>query len=72
MTIQRHFAPISGRFEPESLAGFAGIYSLFADNPLTSSYRTYNYVPTSAAFHRIASTASHLFLIPAATHSLAT
>ena len=28
MTIQRRFAPISGRFEPESLAGLTGIYSL--------------------------------------------
>lgn len=27
MTIQRRFAPISGRFEPESLAGLAGIYN---------------------------------------------
>jgi hypothetical protein len=26
MTIQRRFAPISGRFEPESLAGLTGIY----------------------------------------------
>ena len=26
MTIQRRFAPISGRFEPELLAGLAGIY----------------------------------------------
>jgi len=25
MTIQRRFAPISGRFEPERVAGFAGI-----------------------------------------------
>jgi len=25
MTIQRRFAPISGRFEPELEAGFAGI-----------------------------------------------
>lgn len=28
MTIQRCFAPISGRFEPERVAGFAGISSL--------------------------------------------
>ena len=28
MTIQRRFAPISGRFEPELLAGLAGIYTL--------------------------------------------
>ena len=27
MTIQRRFAPISGRFEPERVAGFAGISS---------------------------------------------
>jgi hypothetical protein len=27
MTIQRRFAPISGRFEPEQVAGFAGIYT---------------------------------------------
>jgi hypothetical protein len=27
MNIQRRFAPIGGRFEPESVAGFAGIYS---------------------------------------------
>ena len=27
MTIQRRFAPISGRFEPELLAGLAGIYT---------------------------------------------
>jgi hypothetical protein len=26
MTIQRRFAPIRGRFEPESLAGLTGIY----------------------------------------------
>jgi hypothetical protein len=26
MIIQRRFAPISGRFEPELLAGLAGIY----------------------------------------------
>jgi hypothetical protein len=26
MTIQRRFAPISGRFEPEQVAGFTGIY----------------------------------------------
>jgi len=26
MTIQRRFAPISGRFETESLAGLTGIY----------------------------------------------
>jgi len=28
MTIQRRFAPISGRFETESLAGLTGIYKL--------------------------------------------
>jgi len=27
MTIQRRFAPIGGRFDPESLAGLTGIYS---------------------------------------------
>jgi len=27
MTIQRRFALISGRFEPELVAGFAGIYT---------------------------------------------
>ena len=26
MKPQRRFAPIGGRFEPESVAGFAGIY----------------------------------------------
>jgi len=26
MTIQRRFAPISGRFEPEQVAGLTGIY----------------------------------------------
>jgi len=26
MTLQRRFAPTGGRFEPESVAGFAGIY----------------------------------------------
>jgi hypothetical protein len=26
MSIQRHFAPISGRFEPEQVAGLTGIY----------------------------------------------
>jgi hypothetical protein len=31
MTIQRRFAPISGRFEPERVAGFAGIYSIGAE-----------------------------------------
>ena len=30
MTIQRRFAPISGRFETEQVAGFAGIYTLAA------------------------------------------
>ena len=29
MTIQRRFAPISGRFEPERVAGFAGIYNQY-------------------------------------------
>jgi len=28
MTIQRRFAPIGGRFDPESLAGLTGIYTL--------------------------------------------
>jgi hypothetical protein len=28
MTIQHRFAPISGRFEPERVAGFAGIFIL--------------------------------------------
>jgi len=28
MTIQRRFAPIGGRFDPESLAGLTGIYIL--------------------------------------------
>jgi len=27
MTIQRRFAPIGGRFESESVAGFIGIYT---------------------------------------------
>jgi hypothetical protein len=27
MTIQRRFAPIGGRFEPEQVAGFTGIYT---------------------------------------------
>jgi len=27
MTIQRRFAPISGRFEPERVAGLTGIYT---------------------------------------------
>ena len=27
MTIQRRFAPIGGRFDPESLAGLTGIYN---------------------------------------------
>lgn len=29
MTIQRRFAPIGGRFESESVAGFIGIYTTY-------------------------------------------
>lgn len=36
MTIQRRFAPISGRFEPERVAGFAGISSQMGNNLKTS------------------------------------
>ena len=32
MSSQRRFAPIGGRFEPESVAGLAGIYKYSAEN----------------------------------------
>jgi hypothetical protein len=36
MTIQRRFAPIGGRFEPESVAGFTGIYIIFVSTDNTA------------------------------------
>jgi len=30
MSIQRRFAPIGGRFEPEQVAGLTGIYTVIA------------------------------------------
>jgi hypothetical protein len=30
MSIQRRFAPIGGRFEPEQVAGLTGIYTFFS------------------------------------------
>ena len=44
MTIQRRFAPIGGRFEPEQVAGFTGIYTFLAnaDIAISSASNTIN------------------------------
>jgi hypothetical protein len=38
MTFQRRFAPIGGRFDPESLAGLTGIYKI-SNRRLVAQYR---------------------------------